>query len=321
MTTTATGPAITLTAPVALLFPGQGVQRPGMGHELAKLSSAADRALSLAEQVLDMPVRRLCFEGPAEELLRTENLQPCVVAVSFAAFEAYRERFSTAAVTAVAGHSLGEISACAAADAMSWEDALLLVRERGQLMAAAASTSPGRMLAIVGLAEPEVESIREQASRAGSIWLANLNAPDQFILSGETAAIEVAERLANKAKARRVLILEIHLAAHTPMMERAAAKLAAKVRALPLRAPQIPLVANGSGAVLHSVNTLRSELTGHLLRPVLWARTMLSLERLRIGTVVELGPGRVLASLAAKHMAGVATWNSDELLIDGAEAP
>jgi [acyl-carrier-protein] S-malonyltransferase len=292
-----------------------------MGHELARLSSAADRALSLAEQVLEMPVRRLCFEGPAAELLRTENLQPCLVAVSFAAFEAYRERFSTAEVTAVAGHSLGEISACAAAGAMSWEDALLLVRERGRLMAAAAASSPGRMLAIVGLAESEVESIRVQASRAGSIWLANLNAPDQFILSGETAAIKVAERLANKAKARRVLILEIHLAAHTPMMERAAAMLAEKVRALPLRAPQIPLVANGSGAVLHSVNTLRSELTGHLLRPVLWARTMLSLQRLRIGTVVELGPGRVLASLAAKHMAGVDTWNSDELLVEGAEAP
>jgi [acyl-carrier-protein] S-malonyltransferase len=202
---------------------------------------------------------------------------------------------------------------------MSWENALLLVRERGRLMAAAASTSPGRMLAIVGLAEPEVESIREEAARAGSIWLANLNAPDQFILSGETAAIKVAEGLANKAKARRVLILEIHLAAHTPMMERAAAKLAEKVRALPLRAPQIPLVANGSGSVLRSVNTLRSELTGHLLRPVLWARTMLSLQRLRIGTVVELGPGRVLASLAAKHMAGVDTWNSDELLVDGVE--
>jgi [acyl-carrier-protein] S-malonyltransferase len=305
---------------VALLFPGQGVQRAGMGRDLVRLSPAANRALTLAEEVLEMPVRRLCFEGPADELLRTENIQPCLVAVSFSAFEAFRERFSTAAVRAVAGHSLGEISACAAAGSISWEDALLLVRERGQLMAAAAATTPGRMLAIVGLVESEVERIRAEASLAGGIWLANLNAPDQFILSGEKAAIEVAERLANEAKAKRVLILEIPLAAHTPMMGRASAKLAAKVRALPLRAPQIPLVANGSGAVLHSVNTLRSELTGHLLRPVLWARTMLSLQRLKIGTVVELGPGRVLASLAAKHMPGVETWNSDELLVDGAES-
>jgi [acyl-carrier-protein] S-malonyltransferase len=316
----AAGAAITLNGPVALLFPGQGVQRPGMGRELVRLSSAANRALTLAESVLEMPVRRLCFDGPAEELLRTENIQPCLVAVSFAAFEAFRDRFSTAAVRAVAGHSLGEISACAAAGAISWEDALLLVRERGQLMAAVASTTPGRMLAIVGLVEAEVERIRAEASRSGGIWLANLNAPDQFILSGEKAAIEVAERLANEAKARRVLILEIPLAAHTPIMARATATLAARVRALPLRAPQIPLVANGSGAVLHSVNTLRSELTGHLLRPVLWARTMLSLQRLKIATVVELGPGRVLASLAAKNMPGIDTWNSDELLVDGAEA-
>ena len=313
-------PSTTLLSPVALLFPGQGVQRPGMGRELTLISAAASRAMDRAEAVLEMPVRRLCFEGPAEELLRTENIQPCLVAVSFAAFEAYRERFGTGNVALVAGHSLGEISACAAAGSISWDEALLLVRERGRLMAAAADTSPGRMLAVVGLREQEVESIRQQAGRVGGIWLANFNAPDQFILSGEGAAIDLAARLATEAKARRVLVLDIPLAAHSPLMERAAAKLAEKIRELPLRAPTIPLVANGTGAVLHSVRAVRSELVGHLLRPVLWARTMTVMQRLRIGTVVELGPGRVLASLAAKHMVGVATWNADELLVDGAQS-
>ncbi|MHB8324837.1 MAG: ACP S-malonyltransferase [Candidatus Dormibacteria bacterium] len=312
-------PAPALTPPLALLFPGQGVQRPGMGRELTLISAAADRALTRAEQVLEMPIRRLCFEGPAEELLRTENIQPCLVAISYSAFEAYRERFGTEDVALVAGHSLGEMSACAASGSISWDDALLLVRERGRLMAAAAATSPGRMLAIVGLLEPEVEAIRRQAGRRGGIWLANFNAPNQFILSGEGAAINLAASLATEAKARRVLVLDIPLAAHSPLMERAAAKLAEKIRELPLRAPAIPLVANGTGAVLHSVRSIRSELVGHLLRPVLWARTMAVMQRWRIGTVVELGPGRVLASLAAKHMAGVATWNADELLVDGAQ--
>ncbi|MHB8395173.1 MAG: ACP S-malonyltransferase [Candidatus Dormibacteria bacterium] len=305
-----------LTAPVALLFPGQGVQRPGMGLELTRLFPEADRAISRAEEVLEMPVRRLCFEGPAEELLRTENIQPCLVAVSYAAFEAFKHRYGTGHIAVVAGHSLGEISACAASGAISWEDALLLVRERGRLMADAASTSPGRMLAIVGLAEEQVEAIRQQAGAAGGIWMANLNSPNQFILSGEAAAIAAAETLATTAKARRVVMLDIPLGAHSPLMSRAASKLAETVRALPLRAPQIPLIANGTGLVLHSVNAVRSELVGHLLRPVLWARTMAAMQRLRVATVVELGPGRVLASLAAKHMTGVVTWNADELLVD-----
>jgi [acyl-carrier-protein] S-malonyltransferase len=309
-------PAVQLAGPVALLFPGQGVQHAGMGQQLAAISSAANRAISRAEEILEMPVRRLCFNGPVQELLRTDNLQPCLMAVSWGAFEAFRERFGLEGVAVVAGHSMGEISACAAAQAVSWEEALLLVRERGRLMADAAVSKPGRMLAIVGLLEPEVDTIRQRASQAGGIWLANLNAPDQFILSGETEAVRAAERHANQAGARRVVMLEIPLAAHSPQMAQASAKLSELVRALPLHAPRIPVVANGSGKLLHTVRSLRAELSGHLLRPVHWARTMTAMERLRVRTVVELGPGRVLASLAAKHMAGVSTWNADELLVE-----
>jgi [acyl-carrier-protein] S-malonyltransferase len=290
-----------------------------MGRPLAAISSAADKIMTRAQDILEMPVRRLCFEGPDSELHRTENLQPCLMAVCWAAFEAYRERFGLGSVEMVAGHSMGEITACAAAGSISWEAALLLVRERGRLMADAALSTPGQMLAIVGLMETEVEQIRVAASEAGGIWLANFNAFDQFILSGESAAIAVAERLANEAGARRVLVLEVPLAAHSPLMARASAKLSEAVRALPIKAPQIPLIGNGTGLAINTVRSLRAELTGHLLRPVHWARTMTSMQALKVGTVVELGPGRVLASLAAKHMPGVTTWNADELLVEGAE--
>jgi [acyl-carrier-protein] S-malonyltransferase len=313
---TVSPPLPLLSGPLALLFPGQGVQRPGMGRDLDRLFPAARAALQRAEEVLQMPVRRLCFDGPADELFRTENIQPCVVAVSYAAHQAFRERFGEVEVKVVAGHSLGEISACAASGALSWDEALLLVRERGRLMSAAAETSPGRMLAIVGLDEEQVQEIRSEAGSQGGIWMANLNSPNQFILSGEAAAISRAEEMANRAGARRVTVLEIPLAAHSPLMARAALALAEKVRQMPIRPPAIPLVANGSGLVLRSALSLRSELQGHLLRPVQWARTMAALQRLRVATVVELGPGRVLASLAAKHMAGVSTWNADELLVD-----
>lgn len=312
-------PSITLDPPVGLLFPGQGVQHAGMGRQLAAISSVADKILDRAQDVLEMPIRRLCFEGPDSELRRTENLQPCLMAVSWSAFEAYRERFGLNGVEVVAGHSMGEISACAAAEAISWEAALLLVRERGRLMADAAMSTPGKMLAIVGLLEPEVERIRATAGQAAGLWLANFNAPDQFILSGEAAAVTLAEGLATEAGARRVLVLEIPLGAHSPLMGRASAKLSEVVRALPIRAPRIPLIGNGTGRAIHTVGSLRAELSGHLLRPVHWARTMTSIQALKISTVVELGPGRVLASLAAKHMPGVATWNADELLVDGAE--
>ncbi|MGH7612109.1 MAG: ACP S-malonyltransferase, partial [Candidatus Dormibacteria bacterium] len=258
-------PAAALAGPVALLFPGQGVQQAGMGRRLAAFSTAADRALTRAQEVLDMPVRRLCFEGPLPELLRTENLQPCLLAVSWAAFECFSERFSMDEVKVVAGHSMGEISACAAADAVSWEQALLLVRERGRLMADCALARPGRMLAVVGLSERQVEAIRVRAQAAGGIWLANVNSKDQFILSGEPQAVAAAERLAQEAGARRVVVLDVPLGAHSPLMERASARLSEIVRALPLHPPSIPLVANGTGHLLRTASSLRSELTGHLL--------------------------------------------------------
>ena len=287
-----------------------------MGRKLYDRYPAARRVFERAEQVLDMPVRRLCFEGPEEELNRTDVLQPCVLTVCWAAYEVYREHYGLDGVTVMAGHSLGEIGALAAAGSLPWETALLLVKERGRIMAQAAAERPGGMIAIVGLEEARVEEIRAEASAAGSLWVANRNADVQFVLSGEMPAVEAAERLALAAGARRALILTIPLPAHTPLMEHAAAAFRALVEKLQLRRPSLPVLANASGEAMRTVGALRQELSQHLLRPVDWARTMVSLESMKVKTVVELGPGRVLASLAAKHIPGVDTWNADELLID-----
>jgi [acyl-carrier-protein] S-malonyltransferase len=309
---------ITLSGPIALLFPGQGVQRPGMGRNLYDRYPAARRVFEQAEALLHMPVRRLCFEGPVEELNRTDVIQPCVMTVCWAAYEVWRESYGLANVSVTAGHSLGEIASLAAAGSIPWEAALLLVKERGRVMAAAAGEHVG-MIAIVGLDEATVERIRQQASVLGNLWVANRNADVQFVLSGEMAAVQEAERLANAAGSRRALILTIPLAAHTPLMEAAAAAFRKAVDRLPLKPPSIPILANASGEALRTVAALQEELRLQMLRQVDWARTMVSMRTMKVRTVVELGPGRVLASLAAKHIPGVDTWNADELFVDFAE--
>jgi [acyl-carrier-protein] S-malonyltransferase len=287
-----------------------------MGRSLHDRYPAARRALERAEEVLEMPVRRLCFEGPAEELNRTEVLQPCVMAVCWAAYEVWRESYGMEQVKVMAGHSLGEFTALAAAGSIPWETALLLVKERGRIMAQAAEDRPGGMIAIVGLDEERVEEIRLRASALGQLWVANRNADVQFVLSGELEAVKEAEVLALAAGARRALILTIPLPAHSPLMEAAGATFKALVDRLPIAVPSFPILANATGEALASAEALRQELANHLMRPVDWARTMVSLQRMRVGTVVELGPGRVLASLAAKHLPGVETWNAEELFVD-----
>jgi [acyl-carrier-protein] S-malonyltransferase len=307
---------VKLAGPIALLFPGQGVQKPGMGRNLYDRYPAAQRVFERAEEILQMPIRRLCFEGPLEELNRTDIIQPCVMTVCWAAYEVWRESYGFENVSVTAGHSLGEIASLAAAGSIPWETALLLVKERGRIMAQAAGEQAGGMIAIVGLEEAEIERIRAEASARGRLWIANRNADVQFVLSGEVAAVQEAEQLALAAGARRALILTIPLAAHTPLMEAAAAAFRKAVDMLPLKAPSIPILANASGEALRTVAALQEELRLQMLRQVDWARTMVSMRTMKVRTVVELGPGRVLASLAAKHIPGVDTWNAEELFID-----
>jgi [acyl-carrier-protein] S-malonyltransferase len=292
-----------------------------MGAKIYDRYPAARPPFERAGEVLGMPIRRLCFEGPEAELNRTDILQPCVMTVSWAAFEVWRQDYGMEKVKVMAGHSLGEFTALAAAGAITWETALQLVKERGEIMSRAAEERPGAMIAIVDLDQAKIEEILAEAGKRGKLYMANRNATVQFVLSGEVPAVEEAERLALAAGARRALILTIPLAAHSPLMAKAGAAFKKVVDRLDISVPKYPILANATGNPIRSVAALRTELTNHLLRPVDWARTMVSMQRMGIKTVVELGPGRVLASLAAKHVPGVDTWNAEELFIDFADTP
>jgi len=175
------------------------------------------------------------------------------------------------------------------------------------------------MIAIVGLDEAEVERIRLEASALGRLFMANRNADNQFVLSGDVPAVQEAEVLALAAGARRALILTIPLPAHSPLMDSASRAFKAVLDRLAFAMPAYPILANATGEVIASVDGLRQELTNHLLRPVDWARTMVQMRKMQVKTVVELGPGRVLASLAQKHIPGVTSWNAEELFVDFAD--
>src|SRR5947199_8539585 len=229
-----------------------------MGKNLYDRYTAARRVFERAEEVLDMPVRKLCFEGPVEELNRTDVIQPCVMTVCWAAYEVWREAYGFEHVSVTAGHSLGEIASLAAAGSIPWETALLLVKERGRVMAEAAGEHVG-MIAIVGLDESQVEGIRAAASARGRLWVANRNADVQFVLSGEMPAVQEAERLAVAAGARRALILAIPLAGDPPLVEAAATAFCKAAQRLPLKAPSIPILANASGEALRTATALQEE--------------------------------------------------------------
>ena len=225
----------------AFVFPGQGSQSVGMGQALAERSPAAAAIFEEADSVLGQPISRLAWEGPADELDRTENAQPALLATSLAYLAAVRERWADLDVKVAqpafaAGHSMGQYSALVAADVISLADGLRLVRERGRLMQASGSGRDGAMAAIIGLDEARLPELVQAAGAHGTFGVANRNAPGQVVVSGERAAIEAAADIAKELGARKAIILPVSVAAHSPLMAEAADRDARRPRDDRLRA-------------------------------------------------------------------------------------
>ena len=305
--------------PVAFVFPGQGSQYVGMGKALYEASETARRVFRRADELLGFGLTRMCFEGPEQDLNDTINAQPAILTVSVACLNAMRERWhSLGQVVApryVAGHSLGEFTALVAADVIDFDTALVLVRERGRLMKENGTERPGGMLAVLGLDRDALEGVVADAGAMGVITLANANSPGQMVLSGEAPALERAAELARARGAARVVRLPISIASHSPLMARAAAQFGEIVARLPLRAPEIPVVANITGQILTSADDIRKELADHILKPVQWTSSVVEMVARGSAEFLEIGPGQVLSGLIRRISkdAHVVTLNDREV--------
>lgn len=294
----------------AYVFPGQGSQAVGMGRDLYDADPTARAVWEEADDALGLRISRLAFDGPQQELNRTENAQPALLAASVAACEVLRRRGVISPPAMAAGHSLGEYSALVAAGAISFGAAIMLVRRRGELMAAEGERTGGAMLAVIGLAAERLEAV---CARIG-VDVANYNSPDQTVISGPVEAVQEAGELARDAGARRVVPLAVSGAFHSRLMRPAAAAFEAALREVPLSVPTIPVIGNVDAEPLTSPEQIRTELVLQIWSPVLWTDTLHRLAAAGIGQVVEVGPGKVLSALVRRTLPGVEAIPSDELL-------
>lgn len=280
---------------VAFVFPGQGSQRVGMGYDLYQTYPSARKVFERADEVLDFPISRLCFEGPEEELRRTINAQPAIMTVSLACLAAVGEteldcRFG--APLYMAGHSLGEYTALAAAGAVSLSQALQLVRERGRLMEEAAQHQRGGMVAVLGLSG---KAVRQVCKRTGT-QVANINCPGQVVISGEEQAMAAALALIQEMEGK-ARTLDVSGAFHSSLMRRAMRRLIRILAALRLKRPRVPIVANTTARPLYSPGEVRAELGQQLCRCVQWQKSVEYMADSGVDTFVEIGPGQTLTSL------------------------
>ena len=285
----------------AFVFPGQGSQSVGMGKDLADSSDAARSILEQADDILDFPLSRLCFEGPADELADTYNSQSAIFTVGVAALRSLESAAKEAGIVLapmmVAGHSLGQFTALVTAGVLDFGDALKLVRQRGRLMKESGDERPGGMIAVLGMDDDVLAEIVEQAAQNDVLTIANRNCPGQTVISGELVALDRFAELAKDAGARKIARLPISIASHSSLMSEASRQLNDIFDQLTFQQPDMPVVANTTGLRLNTAGEIREEMRHHVESGVDWTGTIRTMIDNNITTFVEIGHGSVLAGL------------------------
>jgi [acyl-carrier-protein] S-malonyltransferase len=295
---------------VAFLFPGQASQYPGMGKELADRYPVARAVFEEADKALGFAISKICFEGTEDELRLTANTQPAILTVSVAAYRVLADKGIMPDF--VAGHSLGEYSALVAVGALKFADAVRLVHKRGTYMQEAVPVGVGGMAAIMGLSPAVVQDVCKRAAENEVCAPANLNSPEQTVISGHASAVKRAVEIASQSGAKRAVVLAVSAPFHSALMMPAQEKLEKDLRATAMNFLQVPLVTNVDADTIRKGDEAREALIRQVTMPVRWEESMRMLLDEGVNTFVEVGPGKVLTGLMRQIERSVAILNVED---------
>jgi [acyl-carrier-protein] S-malonyltransferase len=300
-----------ILAKIACIFPGQGAQYSGMGKEIAENYKEAMDIYDIASLRLGFDMKKLCFEGSEEDLKKTENTQPAILTTSIAIMEVLKAKGLIPDITA--GLSLGEYSALVASNAISFSDAVAVVRKRGKYMQEAVPVGEGTMAAVMGMEKNDVIECLKMASGYGVVEAANYNCPGQIVIAGHTKAVEHACILLKEKGARRAIVLPVSAPFHSSLLKPAGDKLADELENLEARDFDIPVISNVNAQVITDKNNIKQCLIEQVSSSILWEDSIRQMIDMGVDTFIEVGPGKTLSAFVKKIDKNVEVFNVEDL--------